>query len=150
MNHGHKILPPVYLLVAVLLMAGLNYFTPLHTILTAPITYLGVGLIIPGFLIVIWPAASFGKAGTPIKPFEESTYLVTNGMYRVTRNPMYLGMVVILLGVAVLFGTASPFLLVPVFGWIIKTKFVKFEEALLDKTFGDEYIEYKRRVRRWL
>ena len=140
----------MYLLIAVLLMSGLNYFTPLRTILAAPITYLGIGLIILGFLIVIWPAASFGRAGTPIKPFEESTYLVTDGMYRVTRNPMYLGMVVVLLGVAVLFGTASPFLLVPVFGWIIQTKFVAFEEVLMEETFGDEYIEYKKRVRRWL
>ena len=140
----------MYLLIAVLLMAGLNYFTPLHTILAAPITYLGSGLIILGFLIVIWPAASFGRVGTPIRPFEESTDLVTNGMYRVTRNPMYLGMVAVLLGVAVLFGSASPFLLIPIFGWIIQTKFVKFEEALLEETFGDEYIEYKSRVRRWL
>jgi len=131
-------------------MASLNYFTPLHTILTAPITYIGLGLIIFGFLIVIWPAASFGRVGTPIRPFEESTYLVTNGLYRVTRNPMYLGMVIVLLGVAALLGTASPFLLVPIFGWIIQTKFVKFEEALLEETFGDEYIEYKSRVRRWL
>ena len=150
MKYSQKILPPVYLLIAVLLMSGLNYFTPLRTILAAPITYLGIGLIILGFLIVIWPAASFGRAGTPIKPFEESTYLVTDGMYRVTRNPMYLGMVVVLLGVAVLFGTASPFLLVPVFGWIIQTKFVAFEEVLMEETFGDEYIEYKKRVRRWL
>ncbi len=150
MKYSHKILPPVYLLIAVLLMAGLNYFTPLHTILAAPITYLGIGLIILGFLIVIWPAASFGRVGTPIRPFEESTDLVTNGMYRVTRNPMYLGMVAVLLGVAVLFGSASPFLLIPIFSWIIQTKFVKFEEALLEETFGDEYIEYKSRVRRWL
>ena len=125
-------------------MAGLNYFTPIRTILTAPITYLGIGLIVVGLLIVILPAASFGKAGTPIKPFEESTHLVTSGMYRVTRNPMYL------LGVAVLFGTVTPFLPVPVFVWIIRTKFVKFEEVLLEETFGDEYVEYKKRVRRWL
>ena len=150
MKYSHKILPPVYLLIAVLLMAGLNYFTPLHTILAAPVTYLGIGLIVLGFLIVIWPAASFGRVGTPIRPFEESTDLVTNGMYRVTRNPMYLGMVAVLLGVAVLFGSASPFLLIPIFGWIIQTKFVKFEEVLLEETFGDEYIEYKGRVRRWL
>jgi protein-S-isoprenylcysteine O-methyltransferase Ste14 len=150
MNNRHKIVPPIYLLVAVLLMAGLNYSAPLHTILTPPITCLGIGLIIVGLLIVIWPAASFGKAGTPIKPFEESTHQVTSGMYRVTRNPMYLGMVVILLGVAVRFGTESPFLLAPIFVWIIRTNFVKFEENLLKETFGDDYVAYKKRVRRWL
>ena len=47
-------------------------------------------------------------------------------------------------------GVGGGFLLVPIFGWIIQTKFVEFEEALLEETFGDEYIEYKKRVRRWL
>ncbi len=150
MKHDRKILPPVYFLAAVLFMVGLNYFVPLQTILNAPITYLGVGMIAFGLFIVMWPAVTFGKVGTPIKPFEDSTRLVTNGMYRITRNPMYLGMVVILLGIAVLFGNASPFLIAPMFGWLIQTKFVKFEEALLEKTFGDEYLRYKQKVRRWL
>ncbi len=150
MKHDRKILPPVYFLAAVLLMVGLNYFVPVQTILNAPITYLGVGMIAFGLFIVMWPAVTFGKVGTPIKPFEDSTRLVTNGMYRITRNPMYLGMVVILLGIAVLFGNASPFLIAPMFGWLIQTKFVKFEEALLEKTFGDEYLRYKQKVRRWL
>ena len=150
MKHDRKILPPVYFLAAVLLMVGLNYFVPVQTILNAPITYLGVGMIAFGLFIVMWPAVTFGKVGTPIKPFEDSTRLVTNGMYRITRNPMYLGMVVVLLGIAVLFGNASPFLIAPMFGWLIQTKFVKFEEALLEKTFGDEYLRYKQKVRRWL
>ena len=150
MKHDHKIVPPVYFLAAVLLMVGLNYFVPVQTILNAPITYLGVGMIAFGLFIVVWPAVTFGKVGTPIKPFEDSTRLVTNGMYRITRNPMYLGMVVVLLGIAVLFGNASPFLIAPLFGWLIQTKFVKFEEALLEKTFGDEYRRYKQKVRRWL
>lgn len=150
MNHSHRIVPPVYFLVAVLSMAGLNYFAPLLTILSAPITYLGVGLIIIGLVIVIWPAAAFGKAGTPIKPFEHSTHLVTGGMYRITRNPMYLGMAVVLLGIAVLFGTASPFAVIPAFAWLIQTVFVKREERLLETIFANDYLDYKRRVRRWL
>jgi protein-S-isoprenylcysteine O-methyltransferase Ste14 len=150
MKHDRKILPPVYFLAAVLLMVGLNYFVPLQTILNAPITYLGIGIIAFGLFIIMWPAVTFGKVGTPIKPFEGSTHLVTNGMYRITRNPMYLGMVVVLLGIAVLFGNTSPFLVAPMFGWLIQTKFVKLEEALLEKTFGDEYFRYKQRVRRWL
>ena len=132
MKHDRKILPPVYFLAAVLLMVGLNYFVPVQTILNAPITYLGIGMIAFGLFIVLWPAVTFGKVGTPIKPFEDSTRLVTNGMYRITRNPMYLSMVVVLLGIAVLFGNASPFLIAPMFGWLIQTKFVKFEETLLD------------------
>ena len=150
MKHKPKILPPVYLLAAALLMVGLNYFVPIQTILTAPITYFGVGLIAFGIFIVVWPAATFGKVGTPIKPLEESTQLVTNGMYRITRNPMYLGMVAILLGIAVLFGNITPFVIVPIFAWLIQTRFVKLEEALLAETFGAEYTRYKQQVRQWL
>ncbi len=150
MKQVPKILPPVYLLVAALLMVGLNFAAPVKIVLSAPITYLGAGLIAIGLFVVIWPASTFARVGTPIKPLEKSTNLVTGGMYRVTRNPMYLGMVVILLGIAILFGTASPILVIPGFGWLIQTKFVKPEEALLEETFGREYVEYKLRVRQWL
>ena len=150
MKQVRKILPPVYFLAAVIFMVGLNYAAPVKIVLSAPITYLGAGLIAIGFFVVIWPATTFARVGTPIKPLEISTNLVTDGMYRVTRNPMYLGMVVVLLGIAILFGSASPFFVIPGFGWLIQTKFVKPEEALLEETFGREYIEYKLRVRRWL
>lgn len=63
---------------------------------------------------------------------------------------MYLGMVVILLGIAVLFGSISPFISIPVFIWLIQSNFIRLEEAALEEIFGDEYREYKTRVRRWL
>jgi protein-S-isoprenylcysteine O-methyltransferase Ste14 len=107
-------------------------------------------LIAIGLGVVGWPAAAFGRVGTPIKPFEVSTHLVTGGMYRVSRNPMYLGMVVVILGIAVLFGSISPFISIPIFVWLIQTNFIRFEEVALEKTFGDEYREYKSLVRRWL
>jgi protein-S-isoprenylcysteine O-methyltransferase Ste14 len=71
-------------------------------------------------------------------------------MYRVSRNPMYLGMVVVLLGIAVLFGNISPFISIPIFVWLIQKNFIRLEEAALEKTFGDEYREFKNVVRRWL
>ena len=150
MTHTRKILPPVYLLIAIAMMAGLHFLAPIGMILRPPFIYLGVFLITIGLGIVVWPAAAFGRAGTPIKPFEHSTHLVTGGMYKVSRNPMYLGMVVILLGIAVLFGSISPFILIPVFIWLIQSNFIRLEEAALEETFGDEYREYKTRVRRWL
>jgi protein-S-isoprenylcysteine O-methyltransferase Ste14 len=119
-------------------------------LLHPPITDLGALLIAIGLGVLVWAAATFARVGTPIKPFEESTHLVTRGMYRVTRNPMYLGMVVFLLGIAVLFGTISPFIPIPLFVWLIQTNIIRFEEAALERTFGDEYKEYKQKVRRWL
>ena len=63
---------------------------------------------------------------------------------------MYLGMVVILFGIAVLFGSISPLIPIPFFVWLIQTNFIRHEEAALEGTFGVEYMEYKRSVRRWL
>ena len=92
MSHSNKVLPPVYFLVTVVTMAGLHFLAPIGMILHSPATYLGALLIVIGVAIVVWAFTAFGKVGTPTKPFEESTHLVTRGMYRVTRNPMYLGM----------------------------------------------------------
>lgn len=150
MSRSKKIIPPVYFLVTVVIMAGLHYFAPIGNVLHPPATYSGALFIAIGFIIMIWSAALFGKAGTPIKPFEDSTHLVIEGMYQVTRNPMYLGMVVILFGIALLFGTLAPFIPIPIFVWLLQTTFISNEEIALEKTFGGEYREYKARVRRWL
>ncbi len=150
MNRGTKIIPPVYFLVSVVIMAVLNYFAPIRSILHPPVTYSGAIFIVIGLIITIWSAVLFNKAGTAIKPFEESTHLVTQGMYQLTRNPMYLGMVMILLGIALLFGTLTPFIMIPIFVWLIQTIFIKNEEIVMERTFGDEYREYRERVRRWL
>jgi protein-S-isoprenylcysteine O-methyltransferase Ste14 len=96
-----------------------------------------------------WGANAFRKAGTPVKPFEPSTVLVLHGLYRYTRNPMYLGLIVILSGSGILLGSLSPFLVIPVFFLIIQEGFIKHEELFLEKIFGDEYREYKSRIRRW-
>ncbi len=133
-----------------MMMAVLNYFAPIRSILHPPVTYSGVIFIVIGLIITIWSAVLFNKAGTAIKPFEDSTQLVTQGMYQLTRNPMYLGMVMILLGIALLFGTLTPFIMIPIFVWLIQTIFIKNEEIVMERTFGNEYREYKERVRRWL
>jgi protein-S-isoprenylcysteine O-methyltransferase Ste14 len=150
MKYSKKIIPPVYFLITIVIMATFDYFVPIGSILYPPVTYSGAILIAIGFIIVVWSAALFGKAGTPIKPFEESTQLVTGGMYQVTRNPMYLGMVLILVGIALLFGTISPFIPIPFFIWLIQTIFIFNEEIVMEETFGDEYKEYKKKIRRWL
>jgi len=150
MKYSKKIVPPVYFLITIVIMATFDYFVPMGNIQHPLVTYSGAILIAIGFIIVVWSATLFGKAGTPIKPFEESTQLVTGGMYQVTRNPMYLGMVLILVGIALLFGTISPFIPIPFFIWLIQTIFIFNEEILMEETFGDEYKEYKKKIRRWL
>ena len=143
-------LPPIILLVAILIELGLHYWLPLLHVLDSPWNKVGVVLIVLGILIVIGPATAFLRADTTIKPFKDSSALVVSGMYRYTRNPMYVGMVVVLLGVAVLLGDLSPFILPVVFVPVLNARVIKHEEQMLEERFGNEYRQLKKSVRRWL
>jgi protein-S-isoprenylcysteine O-methyltransferase Ste14 len=145
-----KTIPPVYFFAALIIMVVLHHLLPLAQLIPAPVSYAGTFLVIAGFSISAWGAHSFKKADTPVKPFEKSTALITHGLYRYTRNPMYSGMMIILLGTWILLGSLSPLLVIPVFFLIIQEGFIKHEEPFLEGIFGDEYREYKSRVRRWL
>ena len=150
MDKPTRILPPVYFLAALVLMAGLHFVLPIAHILQPPYSYGGSLLIVMGIVVVVWAARLFQRAGTAIKPFERSSALVTDGPYNYSRNPMYLGMVLALTGMSIVLGTISPFVVVPVFAWLIQQRFIQHEEATLERTFGAAYTEYRRRVRRWL
>jgi protein-S-isoprenylcysteine O-methyltransferase Ste14 len=150
MEQKRKILPPVYLLLTLAAMTALHYVLPLAWIIAVPYSYSGLVLIILGIGIAATAAWSFNRAGTPVIPFEPSTAVVTGGLYKFTRNPMYLGMVLVLTGAASLFGTLSVWLPIPVFIWIIRNNFILGEEKFLEEIFGKRYTDYKSKVRRWL
>ncbi|MCB0226664.1 MAG: isoprenylcysteine carboxylmethyltransferase family protein [Anaerolineae bacterium] len=101
-------------------------------------------------MINVIAANTFQTQNTTIKPFEESTALVTGGLYQVSRNPMYLGMVLILAGVAILLGSLTPFGVIPVVIILLNRNFIRFEEQSLAQTFGPLWVEYRQRVRRWV
>lgn len=147
---GRRVLPPVYFLVAILLIAALHRYVPIATLISPPISYAGLLLIGLGLLVNLVSVRQFAVHATAIKPFEESSALVTGGFFRYTRNPMYVGMVLILIGIAVLLGTLASFLPIPLFVWLIQTHFILREEAMLEQTFGDRYREYRQSARRWL
>ncbi len=75
---------------------------------------------------------------------------MTDGLYAYTRNPMYLGLVIALAGVAFLLNERWPWLVVPGFAALLQWRFIHHEEQLMETTFGDAYLDYKSRVRRWL
>jgi protein-S-isoprenylcysteine O-methyltransferase Ste14 len=131
-------------------MLALHVAVPIVSLIHPPYSYLGVIPILFGLVISGTSARAFREAGTPVIPFEKSTALVTDGWYRYTRNPMYLGLVVTLVGVWVALGTLSPLLPMIVFVWIIEMQFIRGEEQFLDEIFGEQYRSYKLRVRRWL
>lgn len=142
--------PPIILLAFLLLQWALHRWVPVATVLQNPWNYAGIVVIVLGVLVIVLPAGAFSRAGTTIKPFKESTALVRGGMYRFTRNPMYLGMVTILIGVAALLGSLSPFVAPLLFVPLLNVRVIRHEEAMLQERFGEDYLDFKRSVRRWI
>ena len=123
---------------------------PLARPIEEPYRYAGIVIAALGVALDAWALALFLKARTGIIPFSEATAFVVRGPYRWTRNPMYLGMTAILLGFALYLGSVTPFIVIPAFMGLIGERFIAPEEEMLEKTFGQAYVDYKARVRRWL
>jgi len=143
-------MPPTYLLGSILIMVVLHLLLPVRKVIGPPYIYVGVPLIFIGLLVNIWSSNLFNKLRTTVKPFERSVCLITEGPYRFSRHPMYLGMALGLIGLAVLLGTAIAPLVIPAFVWVFTNKFIKVEEEAMEETFGEAYRDYKKRVRRWI
>ena len=112
---------------------------------------LGVAVCVVGLLLSAWAALTFVYEDTELNPTSAGNKkLVAKGPFRFTRNPMYLGLTLIGLGLALVFGTL-PFYLVPLAVFLFcNSGIVPFEEAKMRRQFGDQYTDYCRRVRRWL
>ena len=145
-----KILPPTFLWIAIGLLAVLHFVIPVKKIVPFPWNLLGILPLALGVVINILADQAFHKAGTTVKPFIESKSLITDGVFRISRNPMYLGFVLILIGIAILMGSIVPFLVVPVFGILMDQVFIQVEERMLEEKFQQTWLEYKHQVRRWI
>jgi protein-S-isoprenylcysteine O-methyltransferase Ste14 len=145
-----KILPPTYFLLAIALAVVLHFLLPVHQLLVFPWRLLGLLPLAIGIVLNLLADQAFKKSNTTVKPFERSSALVTGGIFGVSRNPMYLGMILIVLGLALLFGSATPFVVVLVFGVVLHRAFVVREERMLEDTFGERFRQYRQRVRRWI
>ena len=145
-----KILPPTYFLVAIVAMIVSGLFLPLASIIPPFWNLVGVIPFAAGVYLSIAADGMFHKANTTVIPGEESSQLVTGGLYRLTRNPMYLGFVLILLGVAVLLRSLTPYLFVIAFVILIDRAFIRMEEGMLARKFGAAWNAYRRTTRRWI
>lgn len=147
---GAMLIPPHYFVLWLALMTLLHMYLPLATLLDGWLRGVGLVPLSVGLGCVLWHAGALRRAGTPVRPFEPPTALVQSGLYRYSRNPIYLGLIAMLAGVALLQGTLMPLLAVPGYAVLLDRAFVRPEERMLAAAFGEPYRQYCRHVRRWL
>jgi protein-S-isoprenylcysteine O-methyltransferase Ste14 len=123
---------------------------PVRDIVPSGARWAGIVVMGLGIGLTVWAASLFKRRGTGVRPFTPSTAVVEGGPYRFTRNPMYLGMTLLLLGVAVLLRSLMPFAAPIVFVLVIHVRFILPEEAHMERSMGAAYLAFKQRVRRWI
>jgi protein-S-isoprenylcysteine O-methyltransferase Ste14 len=144
------ILPPTLFLLCVVAMALLHWLAPLRVVVPLPVALAGLLPLGAGIAAAVWGSRRFEVAGTQIRTFDTPTRLVTDGLFRLTRNPMYLGFVTALVGLWALFGSLSPGLAVLAFAGVAHRVYIPFEERALRGRFGAEYEVYRDATPRWL
>ena len=145
-----RVMPPTLFVGLLALTAGIALAAPTRAIDPAPLNYLGAALVGAGIFLNLWSDQQLKRAQTTVKPFAQPTVLITNGAFRLTRNPMYLGMALILAGTAWLLGSPPALLCAAAFMLAVQRWFVRTEEANAAAVFGAAYEDYRRSVRRWL
>jgi protein-S-isoprenylcysteine O-methyltransferase Ste14 len=111
---------------------------------------IGLALLVGGTAIMVAAGLLFRKVGNNLEPWRSATTIVSSGVYRFTRNPMYLGMALIFAGLAMVFDGLAALMLLPVVVIIIQTQVIAREERYLEEKFGDDYRAYKNKVSRWI
>ena len=144
------IYPPMWLAFGIVTIFVFNEFYPGARFTSVAGQVAGGAFILVGLVLLVIAGGLFQRAGTDMIPFREVSALVTTGVYRFTRNPMYLGMALVLLGCAVTVGASSSLIVPPVFMVIIEMRFIRPEEQMLQELFPEEFPAYCRKVRRWI
>lgn len=146
-----KLPPPLWALAYVLVAAGISWGLGWPSVTWLHSSPLGIALVVLGFAPPVWAAVLFRREGTEINPTSPANKkLVTAGPYRFTRNPMYLGLVIVSLGIAVWVG-AWPMFLAPLASFVTSNwVHIPFEEAKMRRQFGETFDAYCGRTRRWL
>ncbi|WOP14531.1 isoprenylcysteine carboxylmethyltransferase family protein [Ottowia sp. SB7-C50] len=154
--YEHKIPPPVIDFAVGALMWALARGVPSAQLWPAQpwsvTTVVGLSIALAGGGFALAGALAFRRARTTVNPLSphRASALVTNGIYRFTRNPMYLGMLLVLAGWAVYLGNAVAFVGLPLFVAVLNALQIKPEERILRERFGEHFTRYAGRVRRWM
>ena len=145
-----KLIPPFLFLLCLITMFFLDRFYPMHNWLASPYNFIGIASLLIGMLMVVSIGKRFRKVKTQIHTFKKPKKLVTDGLFQYSRNPIYLGFTIALLGVAFLFGSLTTLIPVLFFFLVANFWYIPFEEKNMQMVFGQSYSFYCRKVRRWL
>ena len=150
-DHSHSgIPPPVFLVVAIALGVVLDLLVPLSVLPNGLAIGFGVALGVPAVLLNWWSAVTMLRAGTSLTGLGSSTVVLKNGPFRISRNPIYVSMLLLAGAVALAVNSAwGLMLLMPLFLVLYFSAIIP-EERYLERKFGEEYRDYCARVRRWV
>lgn len=143
--------PPIALAIGVAAAFGLNWVYPLPFLPPSlPRDWIGLALFMAGIFLAAWSARTFRKARTNVLTSQSANTIVTTGPYGFSRNPIYVGMFLGLIGLAIGFNTLWFLLVLLAMSFVIRFGVIAREEIYLEGKFGARYLDYKARVRRWL
>jgi protein-S-isoprenylcysteine O-methyltransferase Ste14 len=142
--------PPLLMLLALVAALALHYFLPLPIATRALAVALGAAFSVFGIGIAAWGRITLVKGGTNVNPYKPTTSIISGGPFAFTRNPLYVGLQSLFIGLSLLVGTWWGLVLfVPAF-LVLHYGVVLREEAYLERKFGQVYLSYKSKTRRWL
>jgi protein-S-isoprenylcysteine O-methyltransferase Ste14 len=146
-----RLLPPILVVLCAIVMLIFYRKAPLATVMPEPYNYfIGIPLMIAGLALTLYAARQFRLVRTNIKTFNRPDVLVTDGAFAWTRNPMYLGFAIALLGFAIKLNVWPAVGVAAAFALIADRWYVRFEERMAAEAFGERYEAYRRTTRRWL
>lgn len=145
-----RILPPTLLVISISLMCLIHFMLPLLQIISYPLNLIGAVPIVIGIVITLAGSNMFKAADTTEMTFDEPSTLVTSGIYKISRNPVYLGFALMIVGVGIMLGSAISFVVAIAFIITTDRWYISYEEKMLKEKFGKDYLIYKSKVRRWM
>jgi protein-S-isoprenylcysteine O-methyltransferase Ste14 len=142
--------PPIVALMFIVIAYFLGRFAPTPFVVPMILRNVGLALTFIGFLLGIGAFLEFRKARTTLDPHGSSKQVVTSGIYRFTRNPIYVGFLLMVIGLPLNSGLYWGIVMAPLYVFMMNRLVIRHEEAYLEKKFGKTYVSYASRVRRWL
>lgn len=147
---GVKIPPPLIYVTLTVLGYFVNTLIPINYSFLVPIKYVGLAMVLFGIIILIHVALRFKKMEPALEPWKPTTHILTDGIFALSRNPIYLAFNFVTLGLGIFFNNAwMVWSFIPGFIFL-QIYVIQKEETYLDEKFGNEYRAYKNKVRRWI